>query len=168
MRTVAGMVSALSFVISWLSQSARMSRTIGRTFDPYSSTAQAVAGRLGAVGVDQVEAAYAQGVDGRGHLARDGLRRADVERAVLDLRLVLLLADRRPAPQLPDPVAQDLVMRPVRLAGRLVGVGDEARRVHADRVGCRAQLLGRPLVEFDVGANRVGDPPMMAIMSGSP
>src|SRR5262249_44669351 len=53
----------------------------------------------------------------------------------------LLAADRRPAPQGADPVADDPVARPEHLLGLLVGVGDEARRVHADRMGGRAELL---------------------------
>ncbi len=57
---------------------------------------------------------------------------------------------RRPAAQRADPVPDHLVGRVVQLLGLLVGVGDEARRVHADRVRDRAELVGGPPVQVDV------------------
>src|SRR5258708_39340307 len=78
--------------------------------------------------VDQVEPTDAQPLDGAGDPAGDGLRRADVHRAVYDVGVEFLAAERRPAAQRPDPVAGDLVPRVEQLLGLLVGVGDEARR----------------------------------------
>ena len=120
------------------------SRTIGMTFAPYSSTARsrALTG-MRAGGVDQVEPADVQRLDRAGDLARDGLGRADVQRAVGDLGVELLALDRRPAAQRADPVADHLVARPEQLPRLLVGVGDEARGVHPDRVGHRAELMRR-------------------------
>ena len=55
-------------------------------------------------GVDEVEPADAEGLDGAGHLAGDGFGGADVEGAVLDLGIEFLPAQRRPAAQRADAV----------------------------------------------------------------
>ena len=58
---------------------------------------------------------------------------ADVERAHGDLAVVLGPAGRAPAALGADPVPHHLVVGPELLAGLLVGVGDVAGRVDADR-----------------------------------
>src|SRR5712691_8411097 len=103
--------------------------------------AQASADRLCADGVDEIEPADAEHVDGVGDPAGDCLRRADVEGAVLDLALVLLQTYRWPAAQRADAIPDDPVVGPMQFPGLLVRVGDEARRVHPDRMSSRPELL---------------------------
>src|SRR6185503_11065432 len=95
--------------------------------------AHSSADRLCSRGVDEVEPADAKRLDGAGDLAGDRLGRADVEGAVLDLSLILLLAYWRPASQCADAITDNAVVWPVQFPGFLVRVGDEARRVHPNR-----------------------------------
>src|SRR5215207_6316602 len=118
--------------------------------------AQASADRLRARGVDEVEPADAKRLDGLGHFAGDCFWRADVEGAVLDFSLVLILAYRWPAPQCTDAITHDPVVRPVQFSGFLVRVGDEAWRVHPNRMSGCAELLGGASVELDVGGEAFG------------
>src|SRR5262249_40058330 len=69
----------------------------------------------------------------RGDLARHRLRRADIERAVLDLLLEFRAPHRSPAAFGADAVAERLVVRPKLRPRRLVGLADVAGRMHADR-----------------------------------
>src|SRR4030095_12946374 len=79
--------------------------------------AQASADRLRARGVDEVEPANAERRDGLGHFAGDCFWRADVEGAVLDFSLVLVLAYRRPASQWTDAITNDPAVAPVQSHG---------------------------------------------------
>src|SRR5258706_9633127 len=118
--------------------------------------AHSSADRLCSCGVDQIEPANAQRLGGVGDFGADRLGRADVEGAVLDLSLILLLAYRRPASQCADAITDDPVVRPMQLPSFLVRVGDEARRVHPDRMRGRAELRGGALVEVDIGGEAFG------------
>src|SRR5258706_4447201 len=69
--------------------------------------AHSSADRLCSRGVDEVKPADAKRLDGAGDLAGDRLGRADVEGAVLDLSLILLLAYRRPASPRADSLTAD-------------------------------------------------------------
>src|SRR5689334_1528680 len=113
--------------------------------------AQASADRLCTRRVDQVEPANAERLDSFGHFAGDCFWRANVEGAVLDFSLVLLRAYRRPAPQCTNTITHNLVVRPVQFPGFLVRAGDEAWRVHPDRMSDRTKLLSCASVELDVG-----------------
>src|SRR5258706_7264699 len=92
--------------------------------------AHSSADRLCSRGVDEVEPADAKRLDGAGDLAGDRLGRADVEGALLDLSLILLLAYRRPASQCADAITDDPVLWPVQLPGVLVRVCDVDLPVH--------------------------------------
>src|SRR5258706_10679566 len=114
------------------------------------------ADRLCSRGVDEVEPADAERLDGLRHFAGNCFWRADVERAVLDLSLILLLADRRPTSQCTDAITDNPVVWPVQFPGFFVRVGDEAWRVHPNRMSGRAKLRGGALVEVDVGGEAFG------------
>src|SRR5258706_7808082 len=87
--------------------------------------AHSSADRLCSRGVDEVEPADAKRLDGAGDLAGDRLGRADVEGALLDLSLILLLAYRRPASQCAHAITDDPVVRPVQVPRLLVRCGHE-------------------------------------------
>src|SRR5690349_993261 len=118
--------------------------------------AQASTDRLRARCIDEVEPANTERLDGLCHFAGDCFWRANVKRALLDFSFVLVLAYRRPASQCTDAITEDAVVRPVQFAGFLVSIGDEAWRVHPDRMSGRAELRGGTLVEFDVGGEACG------------
>jgi len=72
---------------------------------------------------------------------------------VVDLGLVPLARERRPAPLAPDPVDHAPVVRPEGVAGGAVGRGDEAGGVDADGEVpgpvVTAPLRGGPPVQVD-------------------
>ena len=106
--------------------------------------------------VQQVEPAQRSvRIDGRDP-AGDGLGRADVHRAVVDLGQELLVGRRPPAALLRRPLELLLVVRPLDLDGLLVGLGDEPERVQPDRQLRLAELLERALVELDVRREALG------------
>ena len=107
--------------------------------------------------VFHVEARDAESLHGRGDLARDRLRRADVERAVIGFAVELRASHRRPAALGADPVAHALVVGPQLLARLLVGVRDIAGRVHADGLHGLAELLEGAVVEIDIGPEPLAD-----------
>src|SRR5258707_14390804 len=118
--------------------------------------AHSSADRLCSRGVDEVKPADAKRLDSVGSLAGDRVGRVDVEGAVLDLSLILLLAYRRPTSQCADAIADNPVVWPVQFPGFLVRAGDEAWRVHPNRMSGRAELRGGALVEVDVGGEAFG------------
>ncbi|OEI67360.1 hypothetical protein Cus16_2959 [Curtobacterium sp. ER1/6] len=86
------------------------------------------------------------------HVARDlprhRLRRPDVQRtAGGEPGLVLGGVEGRPPALASEPVGDGLVVRPVALGRFLVGLGDEARRVHGDGLLRELQLRERLTVE---------------------
>src|SRR5258706_367015 len=88
-----------------------------------------------------------------------GVRTSTV-RAILagspDLALVLLQTHRWPAAQRADAITDDPVVWPMHFPGLLVRVGDEARRVHPDRMSGRPELLSGASVEVEVGGEAFG------------
>src|SRR5690606_35877993 len=109
------------------------------------------AGGYGATGgVDEVEASDVESPDRAGDLASDSLRRADVERAVLDLSLEVVTALRGPTALCAYLVHQLFVAGVVDLLGLCVGGCDEPGGVHTHRVRRRAELCSRALIELDV------------------
>ncbi len=100
----------------------------------------------------------AERLGGRGDLARHGFRRADIKRAVLDLRG---RNSSRPIGGQPrsaaDAIAEGLVDRPTFLARHLVGVADKARRVHADRAHRPAELRIGAMIEINIRPKAPGD-----------
>src|SRR5580704_16293924 len=110
--------------------------------------------RAGAV--FKVEAHDAERLGGRGDLAGDRLRRAEMERAALDLAIEFGAPDRRPAALGADAVVHALVGRPVFLTRLFVGRGDKSRRVHRDLLRRPAELLEGAMVEIDIGPEALG------------
>ena len=120
-------------------------------------------------GVVQVEAAEAERPGGGGDPVGDGLRRADVHRAVIDLGLELLVGRRPPAALARRPLELLLVVRPLDPQRVLVRVGDEPERVQPDRAtpagraarapACRARRTARTARAL---------PAMTASISGRP
>ena len=91
-----------------------------------------------------------------GDPVRDGLGRADVHRAVVDLGQELLVGRRPPAALARRPLELLLVVRPLDLDRLLVRLGDEPERVQADRQRRLPVLLERALVELDVRREPLG------------
>src|SRR4029077_1576503 len=82
--------------------------------------------------------------------------RADVHRAVIDLREELLVGRRPPAAFLRRPVELLLVEGPLGRDGLLVRLADVPERVQTDRQLWLAELLERALVELDVLRKSLG------------
>src|SRR3954462_15788885 len=110
---------------------------------------QAGVGQL-AGAVLEVEALDAEHGDGAGDPRRDRVGAPDVERAVLDVVLVLLAGQRGPAAFGADPVAPRLEGRVEDLPGLLVGLRDEARGLDADRQASEPELVSGAVEEVDV------------------
>ena len=100
-------------------------------------------------GIFQIEAAEADPGDRGRDLAGDRLRRANIERAVIDLLLELGAGHARPATLRPQPIMQLLIMRPHLIARLVIGFGDMARRMHAQRAGGIADLRHGPVIKID-------------------
>src|SRR5262249_48290261 len=88
--------------------------------------------------------------------ARDRFRRAEMERAALDLAFEVGAADRRPAAFGANAVMHGLIARPVFLARLFVSYGDVARRMHSGFFRRAAELLEGARVEIGQGAEALG------------
>jgi hypothetical protein len=84
-------------------------------------------------GIEQVEPAQTERLHRGGDSVRDGLRRSDIHRAVIDFRQELLVGRWPPAALACCPVELFLVVRPLDLEGLVIGLGDETERVQPDR-----------------------------------